>query len=265
LPLVCVTGDVHHDLGIFEDTIQMLKVGHMRSELRNSEYLCASEYSEIAEDYATKITLFVTGKCLEKHESFWESLSCKQHVELGGHIYAVMPIHFHMLFKKFFNSHYGPYFYQEMDIKKSLQAFNRIGVRPKSWRTHGYWGNETTYKILGKYGFKVVSDFVNIGDLQVNKVNGTGDLKHIPINTLPDDKIWDFYLKKNPQKIKKVGEKIRESISDGVKKKRDLVIQLHPICQKLLDNYETFKVILKQLSENNYSSLTITELADNFL
>jgi peptidoglycan/xylan/chitin deacetylase (PgdA/CDA1 family) len=265
LPLVCITGDIHHNLGIFEEGVRTLKVEHMRSELRNSEYLCAREYSEIAEDYATKVTLFVTGKCIEKHESFWESLSCKKHVELGGHMYAVMPIHFHMLFKKLFNSYYGPYFYQEMDIKKTLQAFDRIGVRPRSWRTHGYWGNETTYKILGKYGFKAVSDLINIGDLQVKKVNGIGDLKHIPINIPPNGQIFKYYLQKNPQKIKKMGKKIRESILEGIKKKRDLVIQLHPICQKLLDNYETFKVILKNLSESNYLSLTITELADNFL
>jgi len=264
VPLVCITGDVHHDPGIFEGDILRSKILFPLSLMRSSEYLLAKEYSKIAKAYSSKVTLFVTGKCIEEHKSFWKSLSGEKNVELGAHTYAMMPFYYlRIFFKKLFNSYYGPSFYQRMDIEKTLRAFETIGVRPLSWRTHGYWGNETTYKILGEYGFKVVCDMRSVGELQVKKVNCIGNLKHISINAVDDNLIERFYLEKNYSKVRRLGKKFKESIFDGINKKRDLVVQLHPICQKLLDNYKTFEVILKRLSENDYSSLTITELADS--
>lgn len=262
MPLVCITGDVHHDPGIFEGDVLRSKILFPLSMMRCSEYLCAQEYSKIAKDHLSNITLFVTGKSVEEHKSFWKSLSREKHVELGAHTYAMMPFYYlHIFFLKLFNSYYGPYFYQKIDIKKTLRAFEMIGVRPRSWRTHGYWGNETTYKILGEYGFKVVSDVCSVGDLQVKKVNGVGNLKHVSINAVTDGLIERFYLEKKYYKVKQLGKKFKESIFDGINKKRDLVVQLHPMCQKLLDNYKTFEVILNEFSENDYLSLTMTELA----
>jgi peptidoglycan/xylan/chitin deacetylase (PgdA/CDA1 family) len=263
MPLVCITGDVHHNAGIFEGNFLKPKIPLAICNLRNSEYLYAREYANVAKDHLAKVTLFVTGKCLEKHNSFWKSLSKEKHVELGAHTYAMMPFYYrHLFFLKYFNSYYGPYFYQKIDIKKTLRAFETIGMRPRSWRTHGYWGNETTYKILGEYGFNVVSDMRMIGDLQVKMVKGSKNLKHISINVMTDDQIAEFYVKKNYAKVKQISKRLKESIFDGIKKKRDLVVQLHPKQQKLLDNYKTFETILERLSENGYSSLTMTELAD---
>lgn len=264
MPLVCITGDVHHDPGIFEGDVLRSKILFPLSTMRSSEYLLAQEYSKIAKDQLSNVTLFVTGKCIEEHKSFWKSLSREKHVELGAHTYAMMPFYYlHIFFLKFFNSYYGPHFYQKIDIEKTLRAFETIGVRPRSWRTHGYWGDETTYKILGEHGFKVVCDRRSVGELQVKRVNGTENLKHISINAADDNLIEKFYLEKKYSKVKQLGKIFKESIFDGINKKRDLVVQLHPVCQKLLDNYKTFEVILKQLSENDYLSLTITELADN--
>lgn len=264
MPLVCITGDVHHNPGIFEGDVLKPKILFPLCKMRSSEYLRAQEYSKIAKDHLAKVTLFVTGKCIEKHKSFWKSLSGEKNVELGAHTYAMMPFYYlHIFFLKYFNSYYGPYLYQKIDIEKTLCAFETIGVKPRSWRTHGYWGNETTYKILGEYGFKVVSDMRRIGNLQVKRVNGTENLKHIPINAVTDTLIEKFYLEKNYSKVKQLGKRFKESIFDGINKKRDLVVQLHPEQQKLLDNFKTFEAILERLSENGYSSLTMTELADN--
>lgn len=262
MPFVCLTGDVHHDCRPKYD-FRKSEFLEIQSRTRRWEYRTAEEYWTIANHHDFGVTLFVTGKSIEEHEAYWESLSKKKGIELGAHTYAAMPFDYlHALFGKTIKSYYGPYIYQRIDIKKTLAAFNRIHLRPLSWRTHGYWGNRTTNNLLSEFGFKVVSDNCRMGTLQMEPFGKNGNLKQVPINVLPDDRIFGFYCNKDYENMRREGKKVKDSILNGIAKKRDMVVQLHPICMRILDNCQTYEQILNRLSENNYLSLTMTALSE---
>ena len=263
MPIVCLTGDIHHD-GRPKHDFRKSKSLEIKSMTLTWEYQTAEEYWKLANQYNFATTFFVTGKCIEEHESYWKSLSKRNGVELGAHTYAAMPLGLlHGVFNRTIKSYYGPYIYQRIDIKQTLAAFNRIHLRPLSWRTHGYWGNITTNNILSEFGFKVVSDKCQLGPLKPEKF-GKNNLIQVPINVHPDDKIFGFYCSSDPGNMQLEGKRVKESILDGIGKKRDLVVQLHPDNMRILDNYQTFKKILKSLSGNNYSSMTISSLAQHY-
>jgi peptidoglycan/xylan/chitin deacetylase (PgdA/CDA1 family) len=259
MPVVCITGDVHHNNGVLESPVKSFKVLTVKDDERNQEYKAAEEYTEIVEDHDFTTTLFVTGKSVTQHRGFWQKLSHHPHVELGGHTYAAMPYYYlHLFFSKVFHSYYGPYLYQKMDIKKTCQAFASIGLRPVSWRTHRYCGCGTTYKLLNEYGFKVVSDIRKRGALEVRKVHG---LTHVAINTMTDDLVFPYYLKDERKKVQRLSGRLERTLRRDIAKRRDLVINLHPICQKILNNFGFFEKVMRELSDHDYLSVTISDLA----
>lgn len=242
MPIVCITGDVHHYLG--------------NHPLEKQEYIFAEEYQEILEEMRACSTLFVTGKCIDSNIDFWKSFVKKYHVELGGHTYyALKPQLPLKAWNKFFGSRYGPKIYQSFDINRTLKSFEKIGIKSEVWRTHAYASNKTTYSILKKKGIRIVSDIIR-DKLEIKEENG---ILHVPITTYPDDRIFTslFRSKENrDEEIKKVKKSIFSKIIEG----EDVVIQLHPVCMKTLD-FELLRSTVCYLKENNYEFCTLTELS----
>ena len=245
MPRVCITGDVHHDLGFALD---------------ESEASATADYIKILNKYNLKATLFVTGKCIDGNSEFWSNIP--KSIELGGHTYSAWsPMIFrkklvHWFYNKVFGTEYGPYLYQYYDIWRTVKSFEKINIKPACWRTHGYASNENTKKILAKFGFKTISDEIAEGEkIVINK----GNLISVPINAHKDDDIPKFFIEREEGKMKEEGEKVKNSIFYLINQKEDIVAQLHPICMKVLDNFEKFEKILKTLYDNNYSFYTVTE------
>ena len=244
MPRVCITGDVHHDLGF--NVVPDIEA--------------AKGYIKSIQKFNSKATLFVTGKCIDENRHFWERIPPE--IELGAHTYSAWsPMIFrkklvHWLYDKVFGTEYGPYLYQYYDIWRTVKSFEKINMKPVCWRTHGYASNEDTKKILAKFGFKIISDEIAEG---VKIAIVKGNLISVPINAHNDDDIPKFFIEGEEGKMREEGEKVKHSIFNLVEQNRDIVTQLHPICMKILDNFETFETILKTLHDNNYSFCTLTE------
>jgi hypothetical protein len=257
MPIACITGDVHHYLG--------------HHAVERDEHRFAAEYVQLLTRHSMKVTLFVTGKCISQHRDFWHELSTDGQIELGAHTYsafkdpfypplaffsrALMNIPWFDRIKDSMISLWRLYYY--LDVKKTVHAFESIGIKPKAWRTHSYKGRPELYQILEKIGFNVISD---IREKRLIFVRN-GKLLAIPITEPPDDDIASFYFKGKIEQMKREGEKLRVSVFESMRKKRNLVVQLHPLHMKLLDNFETLIAITNELDRSGYCTLTMSELA----
>ena len=245
MPVVCITGDVHHPSGTL---------------LRVEEIEATKEYINFISRSRAKATLFVTGKCIMENQRFWREVSEKEYIELGAHTYWAFTF-LNKVFDKMLKAPYGPYLYQYYDCWKTVKAFEKINVKPISWRTHSYASDRNTIKILTKFGFKIISDRIVQGELNLISTNG---LMNIPINVLNDDVIISEIKKKSDEKsIYNAGKNVFESIKEAVDMKRDIVAQLHPIVMAILDNFTTFNKILALLSESKYKFITLKEMIKN--
>jgi len=228
--------------------------------IQKEEYSFAGEYSKALQRHDFKATLFVTGKCIRDHSPFWRDLASIGLLELGGHTYnAFQPWIIHKFFEYTLKKRYGPSFYQYLDIKRLVAAFRSIGIEPKAWRTHAYAGDFNTYQLLERFGFSIVSDKVDLGNLEITRM---GKLRHIPITSIPDEKIAYFYFQGMPRRMEMEGKRVYQFIVDLISEREDMVLQLHPLCMKLVDDFRKFEKTLEMLSEYSYTSATITELAN---
>lgn len=254
MPLACITGDVHHHLG--HPRHPMIPA----PTIQKNEHIFAGQYSNVVKKYDLKATFFVTGKCIAQNEPFWTDIQSLDFIELGAHTYtAFQPFVVHKLFKEILKTRYGPRFYQYLDIKRTLNAFKEIGLEPKAWRTHAYSGEPTTYQLLERCGFSTVSDRIDLGNLNITRL---GALKHVPITSIPDEKIAYFYFCGMNQKMRMEGQRVLQFIVDLVSKGEDMVLAVHPIGAKVLDNFRSFEKISKMLAEKAYTPVTITELSN---
>ena len=243
--VVCITGDVHHPSG---------------TSLKMDEIKAVKGYINRVNVHRAKATLFVTGKCIAGNKRFWRDVSAKEYIELGAHTYWAFTF-LNKLFDKIVKSPYGPYSYQYLDCWKTVNAFEKIGVKPISWRTHAYAGDKNTAKILPTFGFKIISDRIVQGELNVTYSDGLMD---IPINVLNDDGIVaEFKKKPDERNIYSAGKKVFASLKEAVDMRRDIVAQLHPISMAILDNFETFDAILALLYHSNYEFMTLQEMIKN--
>lgn len=253
MPLVCITGDVHHRLG---HPCHPMIPAHT---IQKKEYVFAREYSNVLRKHDFRATLFVTGKCIAQHKPFWTDFLSLDLVELGAHTHtAFQPWILHKFFEQVLDTRYGPRFYQSLDIKRAINAFKLIGAEPKSWRTHAYAGNSTTYQLLEKFGFSTVSDRIRLGNL---KITNLGKLKQIPITSIPDERIAYFYFRGMNERMIMEAQKVMQFILDLILERKDIVLQLHPICMKVLDNFRNFEKMLRMFSDSAYTPVTITELS----
>jgi len=242
MPSVYLTGDIHHSQG------------HIPQEASEWEY--AGIYEKILKKFQAVGTLFVTGRCLYLHESFWKDMSERGVIEIGGHTYwAFPPRIFQWVFGFFLGSRYGPRAYQRWDIRKTRREFERLGIPFKVWRTHAYALDRRTDEFLEHQGISVISNLRFDAPVQ-----RAGKLCHLPINVFSDDQIHLYYEKKDYKKMRETGKKVLERISEKIEKGEDIVTQLHPLCMKILDDFETFHCILERLSRAQYDFRKVTDV-----
>jgi peptidoglycan/xylan/chitin deacetylase (PgdA/CDA1 family) len=245
---VFITGDVHHYIGNSED--------------ERFEYKYAKHYLQILKKYKASSTLFVTGKCIDSYPNFWMWIIKHFDVELGGHTYnAFQHEFFHKTWYRLTGREYGPWLYQWWDINRTLKAYQRIGIKLMSWRTHAYAGDNITYRILSSKGIKVVSD--RFADkFQVFKEN---DIIHVPITTYPDDEIFTCTFSNSlteKEIIEEQTKKVEESIIKKIDAKEDMVIQLHPNSMKVL-NFSLLRRVVSALKHSGYTFHKISEVIKN--
>lgn len=229
--MICLTGDVHHVMGP-----------------KNSVEIEATEqYHSITQKYGIKVTFFVTGKTFVKHSEIVKKFLESDNLEIGGHTWsAFRPKLLHAAFKKITGSVYGPSFYQERDIKKTLEIIKKkTGIQPLAWRTHCYDSDDKTLKILEKYGIRVVSDEVNMSKLSPTRISDS--LVSLPINVIPDD----IYLINASYPKEKYYEMVISQIEKIESENKIATLQLHPIHMKSIDNFELFEKLCKFISKYN--------------
>ena len=243
-PIVCMTGDVHHDLG---DAAPIYS---------KNEHLYADEYQKVLEKHGGSGTYFVTGKCLDENLPFWEDFAARN-VEIGGHTYwAFRPRLVLRLNSILFRSIYGGHKYQKIDIAKCFEAFSKLGLTMRVWRTHTYFKSHYVYSLLAERGVKIISD-LRQRDLEIIEIKNQ---IHIPITCLNDDKIHMFHCYGDGVEMVYEWDRIEKDILGRIMKKDDIVILLHPVTMKILDNFHSFERILVALRENGYRFVTLTEL-----
>lgn len=263
--MIILTGDVHHYIASSDQ---------LHTDI--SEVCIAKEYIKIAHEEGIKSTLFLTGKIFEKNKSIIKSLFKFGNLEVGGHTYkALRPTRLHRAFEILSGSYYGPSFYQEKDIRKTLYSANsELGIKLLSWRTHAYASDRKTYDLLYKNGFKVISDKVKKDVfLPVNHPSG---LISLPINCMPDH-THIFHGSRTPELVNSLKwsddftsesytiEKWFRIIKSQVEKTTKIgiaTLQVHPICMYVTDRFETFSELCRFLSQ--FRTLFVKEVTTLF-
>ena len=246
--IVCITGDVHHPLS--------------STYWDKNEVRFAEEYIEIVDSLKVRATLFITGKCVKKNNKIFRTISKNYYnIELGGHTYYAFKIlpyipskYIGALSKLLSGSSYGPKFWQKIDIVKTINAFKEIGINIKAWRTHCYAGDKTTYSILNSLGIIVVSDKRKLCNFKIKKE--IGNLYHLYITMPMDELIRPNNYEDNEEWI----ESTWNILNCEIKRKANIVFNLHPKRMKMLDDFETFEKIIKVLKRAGYRFLTVSEV-----
>jgi peptidoglycan/xylan/chitin deacetylase (PgdA/CDA1 family) len=234
--LVYITGDVHHtSYPCWE-----------HREGYNKVFDYVREWCKILEENELKGTLFVTGKCLEENPSFWKKMA-KRH-DIGGHTYSAMdwyPFGMKFAFKKLFGSAIGPNILQAKEIRKTILAGAKAGLKITKWRTHAYAKINIHY--LRNYGIKSCWDKIWFGGPEIMNIHG---VEFIP-QTFPEDhsNIWHKDLDD-----KRRGLMHPREFLDLVKQQfkirdRLQVFQLHPTCMKCIDDFQMFDEIISEVKK----------------
>ncbi|MDO8517074.1 MAG: polysaccharide deacetylase family protein [Nanoarchaeota archaeon] len=252
--MIFITGDVHAKI---KDNWEQEAAG---SELDNS-----LKYLEILKKNNLAATLFLNGILLDKETEKVKEL-LKYNVEIGGHTYNNfdgMNIIKSYIYRKRYGCIYGSESYQKKDIEKTKKAFESIGLKMNSWRTHAFGSNEKTFIILKENGVKYVSDLFDEKPFLKNEII------HMPIN-IPVDQNTIAYGNLKPEnrnpfasctkgriKPQEWFEILKQRVEENEKKKTNSIILIHPETMAALDNFELFKKITKFLSK--YKSSKISE------
>ena len=253
--MIFLTGDVHHI---------------NKKELSDQQFMpiteaeAAKKYVEIADKYGIKVTLFFTGKSLIEEPKTIKDILKFKNIEIGGHTYnAYQPEIIYHLFKKFTDSVNGPEWWQERDIRKTLNVIKKVtGEDAISWRNHAYKYDKYTYNILKRYGIRVVSNDVASQKLFPERIDDT--ILSLPINTTPDHEHLYHGEKKYVEGVKesygpyskgifysidKWLEVIKGEIESIEKAGGTATILCHPSCMEVADGMGIFDKLCDFLSQ----------------
>lgn len=251
--MIWLTGDVHQD---------SIRTSH-RPYQDGSEAALAVRYARVAASHGVKATLFVTGRSCIEHRAEIRELSNFDNVEIGGHTWsALRPRALHGLFYRVWGSRYGPPFYQRRDIRRTLEAIEKVtGRRPVCWRTHAYVSDRHTSDILAEFGIHVLSDAVEVGAIGPVRTNGA--VRSVPINTWPDHEHIYHAGRTVAHVAKEVAHGVENAASVPVGEWLTLVIEqvrtlavrnglatllVHPACMWAADHFESFTRLCEFLS-----------------
>lgn len=232
---IYITGDVHHT------TFPSWE--HRRGFNKVFKYV--KDWCNILEENGMSGTLFVTGKCFEERPAFWKKIS-ETHV-LGGHTYSAMDqmIPFMKTYNKtFFGSELGPKYVQEQEIESTELAAMKAGVILEDWRTHAY--AKIDYGLLVRHGFKRNWDIIT--DKDITGPYQQDGLVFMP-QTFPEDHSNIRHLALGDRRKKKLmhPSEFVNLVREKFKLKSRLqILQLHPTCQRCIDDFEMFKEIVRE-------------------
>ena len=261
--VICLTGDVHH---------MSLRTSD-QAFLKGTEVDAALEYVNILSQHDLNVTLFVTGKAVKEETDKLRQISNRQNVQLGGHnYYAFKPRLPFKVCNKWFNIKNGPAFFQNWEIKKTIETFKQVlGYDICSWRDHGYRHDKNTARLLKKSGIKYFSD--RIGREHAGPENKEG-LVHIPINVLPDHD-YVYHARRLPgsfdeqtlinspfgtgaMSIEQWFEAVTGDVENVVKNDGVATLLIHPACMQIADQFKTFEKICRFLKQ--FETVKMNEL-----
>jgi peptidoglycan/xylan/chitin deacetylase (PgdA/CDA1 family) len=256
--MIYLTGDVHTALsGDWEQREAGMDIDNAR------------KYLDILKKHKISSTLFINGKCLDECPEKVKEL-LKYDIEIGGHTYdnfnGMSSIKSY-IFRKIWGCIYGSANYQKKDIKKTKAAFENLGIKLKSWRTHSFGSNDKTFEILEREGIRYISDF--IGEIKPFEKRG---VIHMPIN-IPVDVVTISYGEyktesRNPFASCVKGriapeewfEILKKRISNNEKRDISSILLIHPTTMAALDNFKLFEEIAKFLSKFKTERISKFEL-----
>jgi peptidoglycan/xylan/chitin deacetylase (PgdA/CDA1 family) len=239
---VCLTGDVHHTSLETRDQAYMDR----------TEVEAAVEYAEVAGHYDVPVTLFVTGKAAKEEPEGVRRLAAMDHVEIGGHNYWAFGTPLHALFRGVTASWNGPRRFQGWEIRRTVRAFEVLGVRIRSWRDHAYRHDGNTAELLSRAGITHFSDEVAPeGDVRTE-----AGLTVVPVNTPPDHE-HVYHAFRTPEFVREDDfggpfgtesravsewvEWVREHLAAHDRAGRVATVLAHPSCMWLADGLEAFE------------------------
>lgn len=259
--MICLTGDVHH---------QSCHTREASLIAPRTEIQLAREYVEIAQAYGLKVTLFTTGRTFEEEWEDAQDLIGYKNLEIGGHTYnAFTPLWLHRGFKLIRGSYWGPSFLQRREIRQTMGVIHaRTGISIVSWRNHSLEYDRNTPRLLGDCGIRVWS---NILDRRCTYPYWISDhLLALPINVTSDHSAvyhgfvtkewveqnrakWITGLKRLLQSTRapepeyysreKWMARVQQEVRDKVELGGLAVLNLHPVCMYLLDQFRTFEIL----------------------
>lgn len=272
--MICLTGDIHHSS--LNTREKPYIIPYIEAEVAN-------KYMRIASKYSLKVTFFITGR------TFWEEIEDVKkllqykNLEIGGHTFnAFKPLWLHRTFKLIRGSYWRSKRQQKLEIKQTVEIIkSKTGISIQSWRNHSYEYDRNTPRLLEKFSIKVWSDVV---DRQCNHpYQVANNLVVLPLNIIGDHSylyhgyITEEYVKKNAtgwaqriiNQVKRCSPNSRyyqssewvDIVKKEVQEKIEVggvaILNLHPACMYLLDNFSTFENLCKFFS--NYESIWAKE------
>lgn len=275
--IVCLTGDIHH---------RSLNTREAKFIEPFSEIELAARYMEIATRYGLKVTFFITGKTLLQEWKHVEPLMAYENLEIGAHTFnAFQPLALHRASKLLRGSYWVSMGQQRSDIQKSAEIFKRRIGRVESWRTHSYEYDDNTVPLLEESGFSVWSDVM---DATQNMPKLVGDsLLSLPINVREDHSGFfhgyltpEFVACQHTSFVARLRRKAKNVMGRASDRQQLLsaadwfegfkgdvlgamgnggvaVMNLHPVCMYLLDEFATFEKVCQFLSV--YRSINVAE------
>jgi len=267
-PAICLTGDVHH---VGMDTRD-------QAHLDGTEVEAAIEYAEIAAAYGVPVTLFCTGKCIEEDPEGMATLASMDGVELGGHNYWAFTTPVHDAWRALgkvtggrVGSWMGPRRFQAHEIRRTVAAFEALGVRIASWRDHAYRHDDHTVDLLADHGITHFSDAVEPG----GNVRAQSGLTVVPINTPPDHE-HVYHAFRTPEFVAEddfsgpFGDDSRspdewvEWVLDHVERRREAgdvaTVLAHPACMELADGLAAFEGLCERLAALDCGAVTMSSV-----
>ena len=244
---VVLTGDVHQWI----DSSDRAYANETESEL-------ALTYARIAAHHGLKVTLFFTGLGIMEHPASVTALLEEPNIEVGGHGWDSFDRTWrYRAYNKLLGSPHGSSSMQSRMVRRTCANIEGVtGHRIRSWRNHAYCHDVHTPSALVGAGIQVWSDDVDRD--RVGPYLHTSGLTILPINTTPDHE----HLYHGDQTLETVPGPIQPRYNDArawldrvlgqteaiVARRGVATILAHPLCMKVVDDWQTFERLCASLS-----------------
>ncbi|MFB6201878.1 MAG: hypothetical protein ABEI98_07690, partial [Halorhabdus sp.] len=192
-----------------------------------------------------------------------------EHVEIGGHNYWAFDTPVHKGWRAITGSWNGPRPFQRWEIRKTIAAFEELGIEITAWRDHAYRHDKHTKELLADEGITHFSD----------PVEPEGEVREedeivVPINTPPDHEhvYHAFRTEKFVAEIDFEGPFgnesqnaedwlmwVRDAIADAVGNDQPATVLAHPSCMDIADGLATFEELCAHVAET-YEPRMVSEV-----